>query len=264
MTLRPSSPPSSRRPSSRTGTSTRTSSRTATAPTRRSACAACITPPRSAPRPSRTPPPTAIPGRRPLRRGRAHGGARQADALYRQIQEIVVQELPYLWLVETLSTRAWSARCAGFKAVDGTLRGGGVLQAVETCAHSGEPALPAPAARAGAAGRGRPPPGDVPPHPPRAGRPGRRAGRRARRRRILRVHPGSSSGWTAHCPNSSRVYARNVVGGDLGASFVHGRPWRVIGERLPATVCSCPPRSSIEHRRHRPRHARRAPRARVR
>jgi peptide/nickel transport system substrate-binding protein len=35
--------------------------------------------------------------------------------VYRQIQDIVVQQLPYLWLVETLSTRAWSARCAGFK-----------------------------------------------------------------------------------------------------------------------------------------------------
>jgi peptide/nickel transport system substrate-binding protein len=34
---------------------------------------------------------------------------------YRQIQELVVQDLPYYWLVETLSTRAWSARCGGFK-----------------------------------------------------------------------------------------------------------------------------------------------------
>jgi peptide/nickel transport system permease protein len=33
------------------------------------------------------------------------------------------------------------------------------------------------------------------------------------------------------------VYARNVIGGDLGTSFVHGRPVaRVISERLPATV----------------------------
>ena len=39
--------------------------------------------------------------------------------LYRQIQEIVVQELPYYWLVETLSTRAWSARCGGFKPGSG-------------------------------------------------------------------------------------------------------------------------------------------------
>jgi ABC-type transport system substrate-binding protein len=35
--------------------------------------------------------------------------------LYRQLQEIVVQELPYYWLTETLSTRVWSARCTGFK-----------------------------------------------------------------------------------------------------------------------------------------------------
>ncbi len=39
--------------------------------------------------------------------------------LYRQIQEIVVQDLPYYWLVETVSTRAWAARCAGFKAWTG-------------------------------------------------------------------------------------------------------------------------------------------------
>jgi peptide/nickel transport system substrate-binding protein len=40
-------------------------------------------------------------------------------AIYRQIQEIVVQELPYHWLVETPTTRAWSARCSGFKAWTG-------------------------------------------------------------------------------------------------------------------------------------------------
>jgi peptide/nickel transport system substrate-binding protein len=39
--------------------------------------------------------------------------------LYRQIQEIVAQELPYVWLVETPTTRAWSARCSGFKAWTG-------------------------------------------------------------------------------------------------------------------------------------------------
>jgi peptide/nickel transport system substrate-binding protein len=38
---------------------------------------------------------------------------------YRQIQEIVVQELPYVWLVETPTTRAWSARCGGFRAWTG-------------------------------------------------------------------------------------------------------------------------------------------------
>ena len=35
--------------------------------------------------------------------------------VYRQIQELAVQHLPYWWLVETLSTRAWPGRCAGFK-----------------------------------------------------------------------------------------------------------------------------------------------------
>jgi peptide/nickel transport system substrate-binding protein len=35
--------------------------------------------------------------------------------LYREVQEIVVQELPYLWLVETPTTRAWRARCSGFR-----------------------------------------------------------------------------------------------------------------------------------------------------
>ncbi len=39
--------------------------------------------------------------------------------LYREIQETVVQDLPYYWLVETLSTRAWSARCGGFKPWSG-------------------------------------------------------------------------------------------------------------------------------------------------
>jgi len=39
--------------------------------------------------------------------------------LYRQIQEVVVQDLPYVWLVETPTTRAWTARCAGFKAWTG-------------------------------------------------------------------------------------------------------------------------------------------------
>jgi len=37
------------------------------------------------------------------------------SALYRQIQEIVVQDLPYFWLVETPTTRAWAARCGGFR-----------------------------------------------------------------------------------------------------------------------------------------------------
>jgi peptide/nickel transport system substrate-binding protein len=39
--------------------------------------------------------------------------------IYRQIQEIVVQDLPYVWLVETPTTRAWAARCGGFRAWTG-------------------------------------------------------------------------------------------------------------------------------------------------
>ena len=34
--------------------------------------------------------------------------------LYRKIQEIVVRDQPYVWLVETLATRAHSTRCSGF------------------------------------------------------------------------------------------------------------------------------------------------------
>jgi peptide/nickel transport system substrate-binding protein len=39
--------------------------------------------------------------------------------IYRQIQEMVVQDLPYYWVVETPTTRAWSATCGGFKAWTG-------------------------------------------------------------------------------------------------------------------------------------------------
>jgi peptide/nickel transport system substrate-binding protein len=39
--------------------------------------------------------------------------------LYRQIQEILVQDLPYVWLVETPATRIWTARCAGLRAWTG-------------------------------------------------------------------------------------------------------------------------------------------------
>ncbi|MDP8958857.1 MAG: ABC transporter substrate-binding protein [Actinomycetota bacterium] len=35
--------------------------------------------------------------------------------IYRQIQEIVVEELPYFWVVEPLSTRAYRSSCSGFK-----------------------------------------------------------------------------------------------------------------------------------------------------
>jgi len=34
--------------------------------------------------------------------------------LYRQIQEILVEELPYFWLVETEATRAYRSNCSGF------------------------------------------------------------------------------------------------------------------------------------------------------
>lgn len=34
--------------------------------------------------------------------------------LYRQIQEILVEELPYFWLVETEATRAYRSNCTGF------------------------------------------------------------------------------------------------------------------------------------------------------
>jgi peptide/nickel transport system substrate-binding protein len=52
------------------------------------------------------------------RAGRTVERERRSE-LYRQIQEILVQELPYVWLVETPTTRAWSARCGGFKAWTG-------------------------------------------------------------------------------------------------------------------------------------------------
>ncbi len=35
--------------------------------------------------------------------------------LYREIQEILVDDLPYFWIVETLSTRAYRAGCTGFQ-----------------------------------------------------------------------------------------------------------------------------------------------------
>lgn len=37
-------------------------------------------------------------------------------AVYRTLQEILVEELPYYWLVETTSTRIFTADCTGFKA----------------------------------------------------------------------------------------------------------------------------------------------------
>jgi len=40
----------------------------------------------------------------------------QRAELYRQIQEIVVAEQPYIWIVETSGTRAFRTNCSGFKA----------------------------------------------------------------------------------------------------------------------------------------------------
>lgn len=39
----------------------------------------------------------------------------QAKEVYRRMQEVVVNDLPYLWLVETVSTRAHPNNCFGFK-----------------------------------------------------------------------------------------------------------------------------------------------------
>jgi peptide/nickel transport system substrate-binding protein len=46
-------------------------------------------------------------------------GAHEVDpakrgAIYRQLQEIAVRDLPYLWLAETVSVRAFNANCTGF------------------------------------------------------------------------------------------------------------------------------------------------------
>jgi len=45
--------------------------------------------------------------------------AREVDpakrgTLYRQLQEIAVRDLPYLWLTETVNVRAFNAKCSGF------------------------------------------------------------------------------------------------------------------------------------------------------
>jgi peptide/nickel transport system substrate-binding protein len=39
--------------------------------------------------------------------------------LYGEIQQIVAEDLPYVWLVETVGTRAWTADCEGFKPYTG-------------------------------------------------------------------------------------------------------------------------------------------------
>lgn len=38
------------------------------------------------------------------------------SAVYRTLQEILVEELPYFWLVETTSTRLYTSECSGFRA----------------------------------------------------------------------------------------------------------------------------------------------------
>ncbi|MBW3664726.1 MAG: ABC transporter substrate-binding protein [Actinobacteria bacterium] len=35
--------------------------------------------------------------------------------IYAELQRIVVDDLPYVWIVETVGTRAWNTRCSGFK-----------------------------------------------------------------------------------------------------------------------------------------------------
>lgn len=38
------------------------------------------------------------------------------DVTYRELQELLVEDLPYLWLVETESTRVFTTQCQGFSA----------------------------------------------------------------------------------------------------------------------------------------------------
>ena len=42
--------------------------------------------------------------------------AASRGAIYQEIQEILVDDLPYVWVVETVATRAHSERCSGFSA----------------------------------------------------------------------------------------------------------------------------------------------------
>lgn len=39
----------------------------------------------------------------------------ERSGIYREIQEILVEELPYHWLVETVATRVYRAECSGFR-----------------------------------------------------------------------------------------------------------------------------------------------------
>jgi len=36
------------------------------------------------------------------------------QAIFQKIQELAVKDLPYIWLAETVNTRAWNAQCTGF------------------------------------------------------------------------------------------------------------------------------------------------------
>jgi peptide/nickel transport system substrate-binding protein len=47
-------------------------------------------------------------------RASAELDARKRGALYRHIQEIVVRDQPYVWLLESMSSRVHSTRCSGF------------------------------------------------------------------------------------------------------------------------------------------------------
>ncbi len=47
-------------------------------------------------------------------RAQATVDQQQGARVYRQIQEILVRELPYMWVVETSSTRVFRAQCQGF------------------------------------------------------------------------------------------------------------------------------------------------------
>lgn len=39
----------------------------------------------------------------------------ERGGLYQEIQELVAEELPYFWIVETEATRAFQASCTGFR-----------------------------------------------------------------------------------------------------------------------------------------------------
>jgi peptide/nickel transport system substrate-binding protein len=47
-------------------------------------------------------------------RASAELDAQKRGALYRRIQEIAVRDQPYVWLLESVSSRVHSTRCSGF------------------------------------------------------------------------------------------------------------------------------------------------------